>query len=36
MSELLLQYVLTATASVRLTPEDYEEIAREIRKGHKY
>lgn len=36
MTDLLTQFVLKETANIRLTPEDYEYIANEIRRGAKY
>lgn len=36
MSELLLQHVISATKNIRLTAEDYEKIANELKKGNKY
>lgn len=36
MSTLLLQFVLDETKNIKLTAEDYERIAADIRKGNKY
>lgn len=36
MTDLLTQFVIKETSSIKLTPEDYERIAREIRLGNKY
>lgn len=36
MSNLLLQFVLDQTKDIKLTAEDYERIAANIRKGNKY
>lgn len=36
MSNLLLQFILDQTKDIKLTAEDYEQIAADIRKGNKY
>ena len=36
MSDLLIQFVIEATKDIKLTAEDYERIADEIRRGNKY